>query len=47
MHPRIIRTAPCVANGTGTKTTMLKLNMFALPGDPDYCGVTFSNVIGI
>ncbi len=44
IHSRDYRKPECSGYGENTKVTFLRINMLAEKGDPDYCGIFYSQV---
>lgn len=47
LHARDYRTPQCMVAGNGTKQATLGINLLAVHGAPDYCGVIVNNVCNI
>uniref|UniRef100_A0A182ISJ3 ZP domain-containing protein n=1 Tax=Anopheles atroparvus TaxID=41427 RepID=A0A182ISJ3_ANOAO len=46
VHARDFRTPACMANGNGSASMALSLNLLAKSGNSEYCGILISNVSG-
>lgn len=44
LHARDYRTSQCMVAGNGSKQATLGINLLAVHGAPDYCGVIINNV---
>ncbi|CAH0728767.1 unnamed protein product, partial [Brenthis ino] len=42
-HAREFRTPACMAMGNGTETVTFDINLMAVQGSPDYCGISWNN----
>lgn len=47
VHAREYRSSACMTHGDGGKLVSLDINLLAVNGAPDYCGLIFNNVSGI
>lgn len=44
VHARDYRSSACMTHGDGGKLVSLDINLLAVNGAPDYCGLFFNNV---
>lgn len=47
VHARDHRSSACMTHGDGSKLVSLDINLLAVNGAPDYCGLLLNNVSGI